>query len=526
MKLNLQKLIMLLLLLLGIKTVIAQQLRYVQQKTINGIVEGVVSPDGKVRTFKGIPYAAPPIGSLRWKAPQPVKPWTGVLKTFDFQKRAMQGRIYDDMIFRDEGPGEDCLYLNIWMPEIHQEKLPVMVWIHGGGFMAGSSSEPRQDGGNISKKGVLVVSLNYRLGVFGFFAHPELTKESEHNSSGNYGLLDQVAALQWVHDNISAFGGDPDNVTIFGESAGSYSVSALMATPLAKGLFKRAIGESGSLIKLTRQLKSRSEAENSGVTFAEKAFGTSSLEALRALPAQQILDAALKVPRETFAQDVDGYFLPEDCLSIFTSGKQSHVSLLSGWNKDEGNYKDFFKDDKPTVENYIAHANARLGDDSKSFLKVYPAATDAEAKRAAQDLGGDLFIGYSTWKWIDLQLKTGESPVYRYEFDQTLPLPTDAKPGTEARAPHASEIEFVFTVLSSKNLTWRPEDYQVSELMASYWTNFAKTGNPNGPGLPSWPEYKSNDGYQVMHLGGDNPGAFQDKNRSRYEFLENFSIHF
>jgi para-nitrobenzyl esterase len=526
MKLYLQKLIMLLLLLSGIIKVNAQQLRYVQQKIANGIVEGVVSPDGKVRTFKGIPYAAPPVGSLRWKAPQPVKPWPGVMKTVDYPKRAMQGRIFDDMIFHDEGPSEDCLYLNLWMPENHQGKLPVMVWIHGGGFVAGSSSEPRQDAGNLSKKGVMVVSLNYRLGVFGFFAHPELTKESEHNSSGNYGLLDQVAALQWVHDNISVFGGDPDNVTIFGESAGSSSVSTLMATPLTKGLFKRAIGESGSLIKLTQHLKSRSEAENAGVAFAEKAFGTASLEALRALPAQQILDAALKVPRETFTQDIDGYFLPTDCISIFTSGKQSHVPLLAGWNKDEGNYKNYFKDDKPTVENFIALANARLGGDSQFFLKVYPAATDADAKRAAQDFIGDQFTGYATWKWLELQLKTGEFPVYRYQFDQTLPLAPDAKPGTEATAPHASEIEFVFLVLSSRNLPWRPEDYQVSELMASYWTNFAKTGNPNGPGLPPWPEYKSNDGYQVMHLGGDNAGASMDKNRSRYEFLENFSVHF
>jgi len=518
---------MLLLLLSGLNAVNAQQLRYVQQQTAKGIIEGVVSPDNKVRTFKGIPYAAPPVGSLRWKAPQPVIPWPGVLKTVDYPKRAMQGHIYNDMIFHDEGPSEDCLYLNLWMPENHQQgKLPVMVWIHGGGFIAGSSSEPRQDAGNLSKKGVLIVSFNYRLGIFGFFSHPELTKESEHNASGNYGLLDQVAALQWVKDNIAFFGGDPDNVTIFGESAGSSSVSALMASPLAKGLFKRAIGESGSFFKLNQPLKSRSEAEKAGVEFAEAAFGTISIEALRAMPAQKILDAALKVPRETFSQDIDGYFLPTDCISIFTAGKQSHVPLLAGWNKDEGNYKTFFKDENPTVENYVAHANSRLGNNAGFFLKVYPAATDAEAKRAAQDFEGDQFTGYAVWKWIEMQRLTGESPVYRYEFDQTLPLPADVKPGTEPTAPHASEIEFVFLVISSRNLPWRQEDYQVSELMASYWTNFAKTGDPNGPDLPHWPEYNSRDGYQVMHIGGTDPGLSQDKNRVRYEFLEHLTIHF
>jgi para-nitrobenzyl esterase len=520
MKFNLQKLIMLLLLLPGMNAVNAQQLRYVQQQTANGIVEGVVSPDGKVRTFKGIPYATPPIGSLRWKPPQPVKPWKGVLKTIDYPKRAMQGRIYSDMIFNDEGPGEDCLYLNLWMPENHPErKLPVMVWIHGGGFAAGSSSEPRQDAGNLSKKGVMIVSFNYRLGVFGFLALPELTKESEHNASGNYGLLDQVAALQWVKDNIAVFGGDPDNVTIFGESAGSYSVSALMASPLAQGLFKRAIGESGALFKLDRPLKSRSEAEKSGTEFAEKAFGTASLEKLRAILAQKILDAALKVPRESFSQDIDGYFLPTDCNSIFTAGKQSHIALLAGWNKDEGNYKNFFANDKPTVENYVTRARTLLGSNADLFLKVFPAENDEEAKRAAQDFEGDKFIAYSTWKWIEMQLKTGESPVYRYEFDQTLPFPK------EPSAPHASEIEYVFTVLSSRDLPWRQEDYNISELMATYWTNFAKTGDPNGPDLPHWPEYNSSDGYQVMHIGGINTGASPDKNRERYEFLEHVTLN-
>lgn len=523
MKLHRQKWAMLFALLLGMHAVHAQQLRYVQLRTAQGVLEGVVSPDGKVRTFKGIPYAAPPVGPLRWQAPQLAPSWTGVRRAVDYPPRCMQGHIFNDMVFNDEGPSEDCLYLNIWMPANPPEtKLPVMVWIHGGGFVAGSSSEPRQDAGNLSKKGVMVVSFNYRLGVFGFFAHPELTKESGHNASGNYGLLDQVAALEWIKKNIATFGGDPDNVTIFGESAGSFSVSALMASPLARGLFRRAIGESGAFFDTSPPLESRVQAEKAGVEFAESAFGTASLEALRAMPAQKVLDAALKLPREYFAPDIDGYFLPTDCRSIYVAGTQSHIPLLAGWNKDEGSFQSFFANDEPTAENYIARAKARFGSNAEAFLKLYLAATDAQAKRAAQDFAGDQFIAYSTWKWLEMQLKTGESPVFRYEFDQTLPLPADAKPGTEPTAPHASEIEFVFRVLSSKNLPWRPEDREVSELMSSYWTNFAKTGDPNGPGLPRWPAYNSRDGYQVMHLRA-NPGSAPDKHRGRYEFLDHLS---
>ena len=514
---------MLFVLPLGMHAVHAQQLRYVQLRTANGVLEGVVSPDGKVRTFKGIPYAAPPVGPLRWKAPQPAPSWTGVRRAVDYPPRCMQGRIFDDMVFNDEGPSEDCLYLNIWMPANPPEpRLPVMVWIHSGGFVAGSSSEPRQDAGNLSKKGVMVVSFNYRLGVFGFFAHPELTKESGHNASGNYGLLDQVAALEWIKQNIATFGGDPDNVTIFGESSGAFSVSALVASPLARGLFCRAIGESGTVFDTRPPSKSRVEAEKAGVEFAESAFGTASLEALRAIPAPKVLEAALKLSREYFLPDIDGYFLPMDGRSIYAAGKQSHIPLLAGWNQDEGSIESFFANDEPTAGNYVVRAKARFGSNAETFLKLYPAATSAQAKRAAQDFVGDEYIAYATWKWLEIQLKTGGSPVFRYEFDQTLPLPADAKPGTEPKAPHASEIEFVFRVLSSKDLPWRPEDREVSELMSSYWTNFAKTGDPNGPGLPQWLAYNSRDGYQVMHLRA-NSGSAPDQHRGRYEFLDQLS---
>jgi para-nitrobenzyl esterase len=520
MKSQPQNWVVLLAVWLGWQTAAAQPLRQVQVQVVDGVLEGVVSADDQVRTFKGIPYAAPPTGPLRWKPPQPVQPWTGVRQAVDFGPRPMQGRIFDDMVFHDDGPGEDCLYLNIWMPEHHEAaKLPVMVWIYGGGFAAGATSEARQDGGNLSKKGVIVVSFGYRLGVFGFLALPELSRESEHHASGNYGLLDQVAALQWIKTNIAAFGGDPDNVTIFGESAGSFSVSGLMASPVSQGLFQRAIGESGAFFGDTLPTPSLAEAEVAGEKFMESAFYAHSLNELRALPAKYLLRAAMKRSREYFRPDIDGYFLPTNCLAIYIAGQQSHVALLAGWNRDEGSSWDYFTNDAPTLENYAKRANAFFGTNATRFLAVYPATTDAQAERAAAAFAGDRFIGYSTWKWLEIQLQTGQSPVYRYKFEQTLPLPPKAEPGTEPTAPHASDIEFVFQMLPSRHLPWRPEDRKVSELMADYWSNFAKTGNPNGPGLPGWPRYDSDGGYQVMHLSASS-GAAPDADRARYEFLD------
>ena len=497
----------------------AQQLRYVQQRTIDGVLEGVVSPDGEVRTFKGIPYAAPPVGPLRWKVPQPVAPWSGVRKAVDYGPRCMQTRVFDDMVFHDAGPSEDCLYLNLWLPEHHRSKLPVMVWIYGGGFVAGATSEPRQDGGNLSKKGVLVVSMNYRLGIFGFFSHPELARESGHKSSGNYGLLDQLAALKWVKANVALFGGDPDNVTIFGESAGSASVSALVASPLAKGLFHRAIGESGAVVGF-RELKPLAESEKIALDFAKSSLGTDSLAALRAKPAAELLEAAAKKDAPRFNANIDGYFLPASPESIYEAGKQNHVALLAGWNTDEGNYNEFLEDKPATPENFAARVRTLYGKNADGILKLYPAANVAETKRSASDLAGDRFIAFSTWKWIELQLKTAHVPVYRYHFEETLPFPsgTPASAQNEPEAPHASEIEFVFQVLSSRDLPWRPEDEKVSDLMGSYWTNFAKTGDPNGEGLPHWPPYKP-ETYDVMHLNA-NPHSAPDSLRPRYLFLD------
>ena len=501
----------------------AAQLQTSQVRTPNGVVEGVISADNKVRTFKGIPYSAPPIGPLRWKPPQPARSWTGVRKAVDYGPRCMQGPIFPDMVFHDNGPSEDCLSLNLWMPATPSSpRLPVMVWIYGGGFAAGSSSEPRQDGGNLSKQGVVVVSMNYRLGIFGFFTHPDLAKESLHNATGNYGLLDQLAALQWVKNNIALFGGDPNNVTLFGESAGSFSVSAQMASPLAQGLFAHAIGESGAFFSATLPLKPLAEREKEDTAFAESALGTSSLEALRAKSAGDLLEAALKEKNVRFGADIDGYFLPEDVYSIYRAGRQSHVPLLAGWNADEGSYKAIFKDQAPTAQNLGARARALFGSDADRFLKLYSAETDAQAKRSAQDLAGDQFIAYSTWKWLEMQTKTGQSPVFRYEFDQVTPLSEKVAaedPTREPTAFHSSEIEFVFGMLSSKKLPWRPSDYMLSNLMSTYWANFAKTGNPNGPGLPEWPGYSNHNGYQLMHLSAS-PHVTPDEHRARYQFLD------
>jgi para-nitrobenzyl esterase len=504
-----------------------------QVRTASGIVEGAVSADAKVRTFKGIPFAAPPVGSLRWRPPQSEPSWNGVRKGTEFGARCMQGRIYEDMVFRDPGPSEDCLYLNVWTPATSAEaRLPVMVWIYGGGFQAGSASEPRQDGENLAKKGVVMVSLDYRLGIFGFFSHPELTKESPHHASGNYGLLDQVAALEWVHKNIAAFGGDPENVTIFGESAGSISVSAQMASPLSKGLLKHAIGESGAVFMLTPRTASVQETEKTGVDFT-KSLGASTLQHLRAMPADQLLAATLKdrTARYRFWPNVDGYFFPENPSRIYAAGKQAHLALLAGWNADEQDYTGFFGKQQASKENYGAKVRAEYGRHSDELLKLYSGNSEKQVKESARDLASDQFIAYSTWKWLAMQAQTGKSPVYRYRFEQVPPMPT-GEPNRGAY--HSADIEYVFETLEWKHLPWTADDRKLSDTISSYWTNFAKTGNPNGPGLPEWPGYSKADRYEVMHLqmgglknGEESPDvlhgapyAAPDAMRSRYELLD------
>jgi para-nitrobenzyl esterase len=499
-----------------------------QVKTKSGVVVGTSNADRTVRLFRGIPFAAPPVGDLRWKAPQPVAPWAGVRQADRFGPPCMQTDVFGDIRFRDASPSEDCLNLDIWIPAKEgTHPLPVIVWYYGGGFVAGSASEARYDGENLAKKGVIVVSPNYRLGVFGFFSLPELTKESGHNASGNYGLLDQVAALRWVVDNIAAFGGDPLNITIAGESAGSFSVCALMASPLSKGLFQKAIGESGAFFPTRKEgglaLKPLAQAEQAGTKFASS-LGASTLAQLRAKPAEELLQAAATLNRGfAFGPIVDGYFLPSDARTIYTKHEQAHVPLLAGWNADEGKIGVLVAPQRPTAKSFAEMANARFGDEAAEFLKLYPAGTDKEALVSAEQLSGDDFIAYSTWKWLNLQVETG-APVYRYLFEQVPAVKPGAMmgpiPASEAGSRHAGEIEYVFQTLKSVDVPWTKGDFKVSDIMSSYWANFAKTGNPNGKGLPDWPQYNKADGFQVMHLADDRSHAAAEKYRDRYLFLD------
>jgi para-nitrobenzyl esterase len=502
-----------------------------QVVTESGKVQGVISGDHSVRIFKGIPFAAAPVGALRWKAPQPAPGWTAVRQADKFGSPCLQTDVFGDIYFRDSKPSEDCLSLVIWVPASASagENVPVLVWFYGGGFVAGSNSEPRYDGEALARKGIIVVSPNYRLGVFGFFSHPELSKESGHKASGNYGVLDQVAALQWVVRNIAAFGGDTQNITIAGESAGSASVSALMASPLSRKLFQKAIGESGAFFPTDApvglHLKPRAETEQFGVKFAGS-LGAHSLAQMRAKPAEELLQAAAKQERSfAFGPNIDGYFLPSNIESIYAQGKQSQVPLLAGWNADEGKIFVVTSPEKPTAKSSGEQARTRFGEDAAEFLKLYPASTDEQAILSAEALAGDDFIAFSTWKWLEMLHKTGNARVYRYRFDQLPAVKPGAKlgavPAAEAGARHAGEIEYVFqTLKSQEGVPWTEEDFKTSEMMSSYWVNFVKTGNPNGNGLPEWPAYESKDGYQVMHLSGSNSHATGDTLRGRYEFLD------
>lgn len=487
-----------------------------------GPVQGAAIGETGIRVFKGLPFAAPPVGSLRWKAPQPPAPWTEVRDATAFGPACTQAAIYGDISFKEKS--EDCLTLNIWTPAKPGQRLPVMVWIHGGGFAAGGGSEPRHDGEAFARKGVVLVTINYRLGVFGFFAHPELTKESGRQASGNYGLLDQVAALQWVKGNISAFGGDPGNVTIFGESAGSFSVSALMATPLAKGLFHKAIGESGAFFGSTLPPANLAASEEQGAKFAA-AVGAASLGELRAKPAADILAAASKT-QPGFVPNLDGYFFTEEALATFTAGRQHHVPLLAGWNADEIRSAVTLRPQKPTVQSYTDDLKKRFGDSAEAVLKVYPASNDAEALESAAALGSDSFIGYATWKWVETHLQTGASPVYRYAFDRKIPIAPDTKvmgvavTSADVGARHAGEIEYVFGALdlSLPKVPWQASDRRLSDAMTTYWANFARTGDPNGPGLPKWPRYEAAT-RRVLHLDETIADA-PDTTRPRYEALD------
>ncbi len=489
-----------------------------QVKIETGKIEGKLQ--GTVRTFLGIPYAATTAGEQRWKPPAPAAKWSGTRKTTEFGPHCIQGAIYDDMVFHDPGPSEDCLSLNVWSPaKDATAKLPVMVWIHGGGYMAGTTSERRQDGQFLAQRGVVVVSMNYRLGVFGFLVLPELAAESGRNSSGNYGLLDQLAALQWVKRNIAAFGGDPENVTIFGESAGSFSVSALMASPVARGLFVKAIGESGAAFSAHGlKFKPLAEREQSDAEFAKTSLGSTVLKDLRAIPALKILDESLKAggANQRFAPNVDGYFLPESVPAIFAAGKENQVSLLAGWNRDEGGLFEGALGDPPAAAKLAAVAKKDFPEHEQEFLRLYSSSSEAEAVRSLMDYEGDSSIAWPTWRWLEAATSTGR-PVYRYRFDLALPSDVAGKP--DMGAYHSAEIEYVFGTLDSKTgKPWRAEDRALSDLMQKYWTNFARNEDPNAMGLPVWPVYRAEAEWPVMHLDAVSK-AEKDRQRERYIFL-------
>ena len=519
----------------------------------SGVVESTTPPRDGVRSFKGIPFAQPPVGDLRWREPQPVKNWTGVRNADDFGPACMQ-RIspMSDYWIRAKAMSEDCLYLNVWTPaRSGNERLPVLVYIFGGGFQNGDGSEPRYDGESMARKGIVAVSINYRTNIFGFFSHPELTRESPNHASGNYGLLDQHAALRWVQQNIAAFGGDAKRVTIAGESAGSISVSAQMASPLSRNLMAGAIGESGAMIS-SLPPRPLAETEKDGVAFGEKA-GAPTLAALRALSAERIQEllappagaaapggrggpGAAGAPRLRFSSNLDGYFLTKTLTEIYEAGEQAKIPLLAGTNSEEQGARSVLGQSEPTVENFTGAVRKLYGNSADEVLRVYAPKTPEEVLQAATDLASARFISHSTWKWTELQMKSGGKPVYRYFYSRVRPrylgmpgrpaadAPAGGRGGMTPSAPrgaaHSAEIQYAMGNLDLDNrYAWEPEDRKVSETMQAYFVNFIKTGNPNGPGLPEWPAYEAKTDYMRMRIDAVST-AEPETDRARYLVLD------
>jgi len=458
-------------------------------KVESGLVSGSPGATSEVTVFKGIPYAAPPIGELRWRAPQPALKWDGVRRADKYSARCTQN---DGGWFPPNNGtrpaieiSEDCLSLNVFTSaRSSADAQPVIVFVHGGGLSSGAGSY--YDGEALARKGAVVVTLNYRLGVFGFLAHPDLTQESGHNSSGNYGLLDQIAALRWVQSNIAAFGGDPKRVTLAGQSAGAWSVNFLMASPLARGLFQRIIGSSGGQFAPAR---SRAAAEDAGVQFL-KAAGAGSVAALRAMPAADLQKTGRLpgVPGRLWDVNVDGWLLPDNVAAIFEQGKQNDVPILVGSNAGEWT--------SPRLAAITAaalreEAQQTFGSDAATFPRLYPFETDESARLAQQYLHRDQTFGWPTREWARAQAKTGRSKVYFYFFQHVSPGPyADAG----MAAPHGGELPFVFDWVNSKTNTgtdWRDSERKLADAMSSYWLNFAATGDPNGKDLVRWPAYDS-----------------------------------
>lgn len=462
-------------------------------QTNSGKISGTVSEDKSVHIFEGIPFAAPPLDELRWKAPQPVKPWEGVKECTQFAKSPMQGKpnefgVYTcEFLIKDEPLSEDCLYLNVWSgAKSPTEKRAVMVWVYGGGFVSGGTNVPIYDGEALAKKGIILVSIPYRVGILGFFAHPDLTKEAPNHASGNYGLMDLLAGLRWVKANIAAFGGDPNNITIAGQSAGSMSVNALVASPLGKGLFNKAIAESGaSFLDGPFGAVNLKQAEMMGVETAEK-LGTKSVADLRKLPPEELLKQFGGRPI------VDGYVLPQSIAATFAADKENHVPLLTGWNEDDA----FIGQLKSAVD-YRADAQKLYGAKAAEFLKLYPSTTDAEAERSQINLSRDKTFGIQNYTWAKVQSAKGKAKVYLYRFTRRLPAKEAFK---NYGAFHTGEVAYVFNNLKFLNRPFEPVDYKLTNTISQYWVNFVKTGNPNDYKLPIWPAF-NNTATKVMYLG-------------------------
>lgn len=473
--------------LLVINIVRAQQAKPV--KVEEGLLQG--NTKNSLTIYKGIPFAAPPVGDLRWRAPQPAAKWEGIKQVVEFRPAPMQGGN------PPSGKSEDCLYLNIWTPaKSANEKIPVLVWIYGGGFSFGSTSEPVYDGEALADKGVVLVSIAYRVGQLGFLAHPELSAENESHTSGNYGLLDMIAGLKWIQKNIAAFGGDPNKVTIFGESAGGIAVSMLCASPQAKGLFHGAISQSGGSFgppRLTtypgENMKRLKDAESEGIDFAKKA-GVSTIAELRKIDAEKLpggwgMGSAWPI--------IDGYVIPDDQYKLYEAGKYNDTPILIGYNSDEG--LSFTRTKDPTE--FIASVQQRYGKFSDDLLKAYPVGENTVPK-TARDLARDAAFGWHTWSWAKLQSSTGKSNVYLYYFDQHPDYPQDS-PQAGNGSPHAQEVAYVFQHLDTSKPETSASDLTIAEAMGTYWTNFAKYGNPNGKGVPAWPAFSNKDS-RVMYF--------------------------
>ncbi len=469
-----------------------------------GAIAGTSGIDTDIRAYKGIPYAAPPVADLRWRPPQPPFPWEGTFKADTFSPGCIQNLArsrppWTEEFMHQGSIDEDCLYLNIWSGASDaEEKRPVLVYVHGGGFTEGSGSVPVYDGEPLAKKGLIVVTINYRLGLFGFFAHPELGAESDHSASGNYGLLDQVAALKWVQENISEFGGDPDNVTVAGQSAGAVSVHLLTASPLAKGLFHRVIVQSGvgglASFGLTnsRSLASPlSDMERNGVEFFE-AIGARSIEAMRAMPADELIAVSVP-PTVRFWPVIDGYFLLDNVPTIYGEGSQNDVPMMTGFNADEGSA--FPGYGQSTIEEYSNTVNTRHGERADAYLALYPAPTD-EASGLALKTGLRDLAAVALGRLAVERAQSAETEAYLYYFERGIPWPERPEFG----AFHTAEVPYFFNTLDHIDRPWTEVDRQLADLMSTYWVNFSTHGSPNGLDVPLWTAFDESD-FQFMRLG-------------------------